>query len=168
MKLIPLYSGRVGIYYDKRKLNGLFAIVDNEDYDWLMKKTENWFVLDGRYVGCNKGHQRFHRMHRLIMGATDPKIFVDHIDHNGFNNQKSNLRLCTNSQNCMNKIKNPNSTSKYKGVSLNKESKKWAAHITKDYKNYYIGLFDNEIGAALAYNKKAKELHGEFALLNIL
>lgn len=104
-------------------------------------------------------------MHRQILGLTDPKIFTDHKDHNGLNNQRSNLRIATHGQNMANK--SPSGKSKYMGVSWNKNDKKWRSQIRKNRVTIYLGSYINEIDAAIAYNNKAVEVHGEFANLNV-
>ncbi len=147
---------------------GYVALVDDDDYERLsmlkwsatVKKTN---IYASVYVaGKNK------RMHRIIMNAP-PELQVDHIDGNGLNNQKSNLRLCTNSQNSMNKGKrNENTSSKYKGVYYVKAAKSYRAEIQKDGKKKVLYGFKTQEEAALAYNKAAIELHGEFARLNVI
>ncbi len=103
-------------------------------------------------------------MHRMIMG--EPKgMFVDHIDGNSQNNRRSNLRICTPAQNLQNQ-RPKGGTSRYKGVYFHKKDNKWMAKIGFNGKNTYLGLFEDEILAARAYDKKAKELFGEFAYLN--
>jgi len=111
-------------------------------------------------------------MHRLIMDA-DENSFVDHIDGNGLNNKKENLRFATKSQNAQNKIRKNNSTSKYKGVHYastekNNLKKPWKAYIQNPHinKKIHLGFFLTEEEAAKAYDKKALELFGEFARLN--
>ncbi len=91
---------------------------------------------------------------------------TDHEDGNGLNNQKSNLRIVTNAQNHMNKKGNRNTSSKYKGVCWNKESNKWTSSITLNQKQTHLGYFTCEKKAAKAYDKKAKELFGEYSRLN--
>ncbi len=103
-------------------------------------------------------------MHRVIMAAPED-LFVDHIDHNGLNNCKSNLRLCTPAQNSFNKP-SINGASKYKGIKRDRYEKKWTARVHSNNNTYHIGTFDTEIDAARAYDKKAAELHGQFACLN--
>lgn len=104
-------------------------------------------------------------MHREIMDV--PKHLVcDHINHNGLDNRKNNLRTCTRQQNTHNQKPRKKGTSKYKGVDWNKRQKKWRARIYYRGKCHYLGYFNNEIDAALTYDKKAKELFGEFACLN--
>lgn len=158
MKLIPLY-GRDGI--------GKFAQVDDEDYDFLMKwrwfcvyikNSSNYYVIRNSTSGPT-------RMHVLLIGKRDGLV-IDHIDGDGLNNQKINLRHCTHSQNGYNRKNYRNSFSKYKGVSFH--CKKWMARIMYNKEPVYIGSFHTEEDAALAYNKYAKELFGEFAQLNCL
>lgn len=183
MKLIPLNQGLKG--HKPPKNAGLyFAQVDDEDYEALMKYR--W------HVNFNKGKRthyitRWHvkpdgkpsgiKMHRQIMGVTDPKIQVDHIDHNCLNCQKSNLREATRSQNAANRRSKKNGTSQYLGVCLTTHKYKrkdgsigtttrWVAKIRHNNKEQHIGLFTDEIEAAKAYDAKAKELHKEFANLN--
>ena len=145
---------------------GKFALVDAEDYYQLVKfqwcaneptKTKFYAVRK-----CNRKHVK---MHRAIMAAPD-HLVVDHIDHDGLNNCKSNLRLCTLAQNSHNCGSRKRATSRYKGVSWKKSTKKWVATIKFNNKLYHLGTFKNEIDAAKAYDKKAASLFGEFAYLN--
>lgn len=160
MKEIPLTQGQV-------------ALVDNEDYDflaqwkWSASKTSNtWYAMriSNKKDGCRYGKRYSILMHRVIMKA---KLFdeVDHIDHNGLNNQHSNLRIATRSQNKINAHKT-NSTG-YRGVELNKYSKKFSAHIRINGKLKHLGVFEMAKDAAIAYNKAAIKYHKEFAILNI-
>nr|WP_243767389.1 HNH endonuclease [Paenibacillus agricola] len=106
-------------------------------------------------------------MHRVITDA--PKgYFVDHIDGNPLNNQRHNLRLCTNAQNCRNRGAPKGNTSGFKGVTWNTWNGKWQAQIGKDYKRYHAGYFESPSEAARAYNAKATELFGEYARLNVI
>ena len=144
--------------------NGKFALLDAEDYYRLSQF--NWHAARGSKtfyaVTTRKGKRVI--MHREIMNAPED-LFVDHIDHDGLNNRKSNLRLCTHAQNSCNK---PSRTgaSKYKGINKDKYGKKWTARVHAGNKTIHIGTFATEIEAAKAYDKKAVELHGEFACLN--
>jgi hypothetical protein len=104
-------------------------------------------------------------MHRQVTNA--PKgLVVDHINHNGLDNRRANLRLCTKQQNNCNSRSFRHKTSNYKGVFKEKGSKKFRAYIRFNKKPVHIGMFELEIDAAKAYDKKAKELFGEFAYLN--
>ena len=95
---------------------------------------------------------------------TPNKLQVDHIDHNGLNNQKYNLRNCTFTQNRMNRIRNKNNTSNYKGVTH--DDGYIYAQINANGKHIRLGSFKTEKDAALAYDKAAQKYHGEFAYLN--
>ena len=143
---------------------GKFAIVDVEDYDWLSKYKWHAVKCDSRFYAYRSKNRRSVSMHREIMRA--PKgMVVDHIDGNSSNNRRTNLRVCTVSQNHQNRRRTYGS-SKYKGTWWDKRRKKWVAGITFKGKYIYLGFFDSEIEAAKAYDKKAAELFGEFAYLN--
>jgi hypothetical protein len=151
-KLIPLSRGKV-------------AIVDAEDYPGLSK--HKWYANRAKRTCYARGtiEGRHVRMHRQILTA--PRgLVVDHINRNGLDNRKSNLRICTHFQNQQNRRPALNCRSKYKGVRWSKRDKKFRAGIMHNKKSYYLGMFENEIDAAKAYDKKAKELFGEFAYLN--
>lgn len=160
MKEIEIHSKTFGEF---------IVFIDDEDYDlvsnygWYIRKVGNNFYAYAHKPGGLKKIQ----MHRLIMGITDSNIFIDHKDRDGLNNQKSNLRIVDKSKNAANSYKRRNCTSpKYKGVSWSKVAKKWHGYINKENKRHYLGLFESEKEAAIAYNKKAIELFGEFAALN--
>ena len=104
-------------------------------------------------------------MHRQILDAPQG-VWVDHIDGDGLNNRRSNLRLCSATENARNRRPVPNCHSRYKGVSWHKRQKKWAVRIGKPKESIYLGSFDDEMEAGVAYDRKAEELFGEFAYLN--
>ena len=150
--------------------NGKHALVDDEDFDllnkfnWCATKITNTYYAN-RAIVVN-GEQYQLRMHRVILGFKkgDGKQ-SDHINGNGLDNRRSNLRECTSQQNNFNRSANVNAKSKYKGVKQ-KKNKKWEANIQFNKKKIYIGSFDNEDDAGRAYDKKATELFGDFARLN--
>lgn len=156
-------SGEYGIIYPDN--SDEIITFDLEDYDKI--KDYYWKVdypkNDGKYkrVVAVKKHGIFIKMHRLIMGVEDEDVFIDHRDRNPLNNKKSNLRVCNNTQNTWNSSPKHNG---YKGVQKKKD--KWTARIREDGKGRYLGVFDTPEEAALAYNKRAKELFGEFAYIN--
>ena len=167
MKLIPLNTTR------GRK--GLFVQVDDEDYDFLMQwRWHSDKQPTGYYASRTRQKNEVYptmdiRMHRVIMGITDHKTMIDHIDHNTQNNQRNNLRVATGKQNCQNRRPIKNSTSKFLGVRSVSDRplrKKWRAQISPDKVCIHLGYFLLEEDAARAYDKKAKELYGEFANLN--
>ncbi len=144
---------------------GKFAIVDADDYyrlaefRWQAVSGFNTIYASGSVAGKTVN------MHRWIMDAPD-HLVVDHIDHNGLNNCKANLRLCTTAQNIRNSLSIKGATSKYKGVSWDKIRRKWHVGVRLNNKRHYVGYFTDEIAAAKAYDEKAKVLHREFACLN--
>lgn len=151
----------------QRRILNLFAEIDDDDFNyinqwkWQARKDEHrWYASMGKKEGLST------MMHRVILGLTDPKIIVDHIDRNGLNNKKSNLRICSNSENCRNRKLISGKSSKYMGVCFHKKTKKWYASIGKDWKTIYLGIFKNEADAARAYDEAAKIHFGEFANLN--
>ena len=106
------------------------------------------------------------KMHRVIMGA-QPGQVIDHINHNGLDNRRSNLRVVTPQQNSQHSRKRRGEfTSSFKGVSFHKESGTWRAHIRSDGKHVYLGGFSNDRHAAVVYDAAAVLVFGEFAVLN--
>ena len=168
MKRIPLTQNK-------------FAMVDDEDFDelskynWCVEKKSNGMFYASRSSLSNKEKRHTVYMHRQILGLTknDGKQ-TDHINHNGLDNKRSNIRVCSYAQNQQNRKLIKNKTSKYKGVSWSKGQihkgkqykGKWLAHIVYEGKALHLGLFNDEIEAAKAYDQKAKELFGEFAYIN--
>lgn len=141
-----------------------FAFVDDEDFELL--NSYSWWLHDG-YARSNT-YGSYVRMHNLLKKCSKG-LELDHINGNRLDNRKSNLRECTRSQNCQNRIARPNTSSQYKGVSLVRKLGKWKAEIcppNNNRRNLYLGLFTDEETAARAYDQKAVELFGEFAKLN--
>ena len=143
----------------------MFAIIDDEDYDFLMKWRWRVRRIGDTYYAYRNTHIAGGKcitihMHRLIM-KTPIDLVIDHKDHNGLNNQKSNLRNCTRSQNQMNR--RGSGSSKFIGVGWDKNRGKWQVLIKYDGRIHYLGRFDDEIMAAHIYDAKAIEVFGEFA-----
>ena len=140
---------------------GKHALVDDADYESLNQLR--WHYSNRGYAQRNGT-----LMHRVIM-ATPIGLDTDHINGDKLDNRKSNLRICTRQENCLNKVgKRNNALSQYKGVYLLKTGKYsyWRADITRGKSILQIGYFKNERHAAMAYDLWAKDLHGEFAKTN--
>jgi hypothetical protein len=163
MKKIPLSQGQ-------------YTLVDDGDFEWLSKRK--WYASKdyNTFYALREVQKNYKSknllMHREIMKA--PKgMQVDHIDGNGLNNQKSNLRLCTPAQNQRNRRLNKNNTSGYRGVCWFKDHAKWSAYFyirrpddPKRSKRIHIGFFDDPIEAAHAFDKAVIEQFDEFAKTN--
>lgn len=146
--------------------NGYVVLIDDKDYSLVSQYK--WRGLKGKYTTyAITGSSPTVYLHRMLTGA--PKgTRVDHEDHNGLNNQRSNLRVCTNSQNQANRRKSLGKSSIYKGVSLVKATGRWEASIECNEKRARIGYFDSELEAAYAYNQAANTLFSDYALVNDL
>lgn len=148
---------------------GKVALVDDEDYEALMQYKWfalydgwNWYAKRGRRKSDGLGPCKIW-MHRIILKLADGER-ADHINRNGLDNQRSNLRVATRSQNAANSKRRSTNTSGYKRVSFRKDHGKWQAHIG----SRRIGYFNTPLEAAIAYNEAALEFYGEFARINKL
>lgn len=156
-------------------------MVDDSDYESI--SAFRWHIAGIRKDRPNEtpklyaakcawvaGKTKIVLMHREIINAPCG-VSVDHVDGNGLNNCRSNLRLATQSQNLANMRPTPHS-SRYKGVFFNRQPathrSPWWARIKYQGRNIHIGVFQSERAAAVAYNEYALRLHGEFARLNTL
>lgn len=147
------------------------VLVDDEDFEWLSNYSWTYNPHGGGYASRTDrsgAKQKTVLMHRAIMGAVKGQQ-VDHINRNRLDNRRCNLRICTPAQNAWNASKRKDGvTSKYKGVYFRKSDGKYAANIQKGRRSIFLGNYLKEEDAAYYYNMKAKELHGEFAVLNNL
>ena len=145
---------------------GAYAIVDTELLRLL--NLHRWSLMIDRFG--SRYARRFEKgrtiyMHREIMDSPNG-MEIDHINGNGLDNRKINLRVCTRSQNRQNSRKRTAKSSPFKGVDWYKRDLKWRARIKIKGLEIYLGVFESEIEAAEAYDKKAIELFGEFANTN--
>lgn len=153
---------------------GKYALVDVEDYEKLIAMGK-WCYLDRPsrhgYAGkFDPETQKTKFMQGFIIQKPNDSIFIDHINMKTLDNRKSNLRLCTKSQNCCN---SPSRTTKrrssqYKGVCFLQKKKSWLTQVYIGGKRVFRKTFRSETEAALAYNKYAAKYHGEFAYRNII
>jgi len=148
------------------------AIVDDEDFEWLNQwkwsayKSHNiWYAIRSELT-TNK-NRTIIRMHREILGLKlGDKLESDHINHNGLDNRRCNLRICNRFQNQHNRQPQKNCSSSYKGVYWNKEYRKWQIQIQVNGKRKNLGRFNSEIEAARVYDEAARGYYGEFAFTN--
>lgn len=167
MKEIPLSQTIKKKYYVENQV----VMVDDEDYEWLNKF--HWHIRKTKNIAyamsaATTEYPHKKTMHRMIMGITDSKVYVDHKDGNGLNNQRSNLRIATFQQNSVNRRKLKPLSSKYLGVYWCNTKNRWKSYLQNNRKRIYVGTFKNEDDAAMAYNAKSIEINGEFASLNVI
>lgn len=144
---------------------GKIALVDDEDFEYL--NQFKWHAIKSRntFYGCRL---RNLRMHREIMKVKNTNVIIDHIDGNGLNNQKYNLRICSVGENNKNRH-TVNNFSGYLGVSrVTSKCERWQANIRVNGKTLYLGSFKDKKDAAKAYNENAIKFHKEFARINII
>lgn len=124
------------------------VLIDKDDYESI--KFYKFYISKG-YVASSDCTPR--TLHRFIMGVTDPKVYVDHIDGNPLNNKRSNLRLSNAKLNAQNRAKSSKAASKYHGVYRSRHGKRWMSKVTIDGIEYNIGVYDTEEEAATAYDE---------------
>lgn len=155
MKEIPLTQGKV-------------ALIDDGDYELVSQYR--WHArLDGsKWYAARAATPRGGAMymHRFLLSLTDRRMQADHINGDGLDNRRSNLRTASRAENNRNRRMFSTNTSGYKGVSRCTDGSKWQSRITAHGMECYLGRFATPQEAALAYDAKARELHGEFARLN--
>lgn len=146
---------------------GYVAIVYSDTYERLKLGRWPWRAqVHPRgyvYAACSRGGMVY--LHRVIMG--DPRgLMVDHRDRDTLNCRDDNLRIATTGQNRANAGRVRRNSSGLKGVTWHKSSGKWLSTITKDGIRYYLGLYQHKKRAAVAHDRAALALHGQFAGLN--
>jgi len=151
---------------------GKFAIVDPQDlapllrYKWHLAQCPTSAYAAAWTTTAKNGKRKRIWMHRQILNVP-PQMCCDHINHNGLDNRRANLRIATRAQNSANRQKrNQHTRSIYKGLEWDKKQKKWKARISVRGRKIYLGSFASEIDAARAYDRAAKEHHGRFAVPN--
>lgn len=167
MIVIPLNQGYVALVDD--------ADSDLSNFSWYVNKGQNRPVVYATRVVPPK-RNKSESMHRVILQrilgrSLKPEELTDHINSDGLDNRRSNLRLASSSQNHYNRrklglLKGSPTSSQYKGVRWESDRQKWRVDIRINGKKKYLGRFVSEIDAALAYNSAAMAAFGEYARLN--
>ncbi|MBP7053604.1 MAG: hypothetical protein KBE65_21550 [Phycisphaerae bacterium] len=167
--LLPIYADAAGEYCRIPLTRRMYAKVDPEDFCWLsqyrwhyVRTSRTFYAVRPSYHAGRSGKVW---MHREIMG-TPRGLVCDHINHNGLDNRKANLRNCTVAQNNLNRVRYRNGRSRYKGVWWSRSVQMWGAQIQACGRAEFLGYFVHEVQAARAYDAAARRLHGEFASLN--
>ncbi|MFA5397501.1 MAG: AP2 domain-containing protein [Methanogenium sp.] len=147
----------IKLYDSSNKEREEKAVIDKEDYAKI--KEYRWCFFPGGYV-WNNANKTF--LHNVLMGSKN----IDHINGDGLDNRKCNLRLANQSQNNMNKRLSKCNSSGFKGVHYDKQSGKWIVQIRKERKLAFKASVHSKEEAAKLYDKKVKELFGKFARTN--
>ena len=148
---------------------GYHAVVDDEDYEflsqwkWFAQKTKHTVYAARKPWVSGSGRSTKVYMHRVISGANDG-MQTDHMDGNGLNNRRANLRSVTQQDNLLNRVRwTKGCASRFRGVYLDKRDGSWFSSITVNGKSTYLGRFGSEEDAARAYLEKRRELnHDKF------
>jgi hypothetical protein len=165
--------GIVRIPLHSRKYPGLFALIDEEDYERVSKYRWSPYPANsacGGFYAATWFHvpgspkPQTMRMHRFLLGAP-PGVLVDHENHDGLDNRRCNIRLADRTQNAANARKKP-SKSGFRGVGSVPRGGKWRASISVNNRIVRLGTFTTREEAARAYDAAARRIHGEFAILN--
>ena len=150
---------------------GMVALVDDDDFEriakyrWYAHRNSSGIVYARATIKDSNGRNKRIRMHRLVLNECAP--LIDHVNGNGLDNRKQNLRLASNSQNLGNSRKGfGQGSSKYRGVHWDRMARFWRACISIKNRTKWLGTFPSEIEAATAYDLAAKEHFGDFARLN--
>lgn len=156
-----------------REGGSFWALVDADDaelvsrYRWNVRYcgTLQPLLYAESRVRTEDGNRRTIAMHRLITQAPEG-MDVDHIDRDGLNNQRANLRVVDHAKNMHWRRPGADTLSEYKGVFASSGSPRWCSSIECYGKREYLGTYDTQEQAARVYDYRARQLFGEFAYLN--
>lgn len=159
VKKIPLRNRKGSI--------AAWALVDDQDYDRAMAHKWHMFRTKGLRYACRnlrrtEGHRGTEYLHRFILRAPDRKMVIDHIDGNGLNNQRDNLRACTQSNNLRNCKRRIDNAAGFKGIHFDKSKNKWTAKLVIKPAEIWQERFDTLDAAKAAYVAAANKYHGQF------
>lgn len=152
---------------------GYVAAIDDADaplvtqHSWCAAVHGEGYIIASRRLPGPRKPYKSQTLGEFLIGKKKG-YEIDFIDGNSLNNQRNNLRHVTRSLNWAGRKKRKNCSSQYKGVTWNQSKQLWQAYITYLGHHYHLGRFRDEQEAALAYNRKAMELFGEYARLNVI
>lgn len=147
--------------------NGLVAVIDDEDaaavlaYRWHAQPRRHTTYAYRCFVNAEKKWST-QALHKFLTGYA----VTDHVNGDGLDNRRANLRAATTPENGRNRRRGDNNTSGYKGVSLQRSSGRWVAHLQSEVRRLHLGRFSTPEEAARAYDEAARELYGDYAALN--
>lgn len=143
-------------------------LVDSEDAErvlaagpWSVRRGGRTWYATRNVRGAGK--RRTESLHRFLMGDIPSGLMVDHVNGNGLDNRRANLRVATRSENGRNRQRHSNNSSGVPGVHLNKRLGRWQAYVRLDGKLTHLGVFESLDAAVAARADAAKRMHGEFA-----
>lgn len=151
-------------------IKNIKILIDDDDFERLSKFK--WSLGGGRTKDKNRYpcvsiNGRTNYIHRMVLGLKKgDKRFIDHIDRNTYNNQKSNLRIVSRSQNRCNSDREKSNKSGYKGIHWRPQNKKWYVQIAENGKVHYLGLYEDLNEAIRIYNEASLKYHGKFGFIN--
>jgi hypothetical protein len=158
------YDARRGMVTKIPLTRDLYTLVDTDDADRVLS-AGSWHALanrNGKFYAAHKKGRGLERLHSFLTNWP----LVDHINGDGLDNRRCNLRPATLVENARNRRLPSNNTSGFKGVNWHRGNGKWAASITADGRRHSLGYHDSPEDAGRAYDAAAIRLHGEFACLN--
>lgn len=166
------FSGMGKLIITNKKGETFAVLYDDRDKEFIL--SHSWCVVRPKRkiyaaMGCRRddGRKTLKFMHRLLLNPPQ-NLQIDHINGNGLDNRRSNLRTCNNQQNNLNKGIYVTNKIGYKGVSFQKEKRKWRARIRVDSHEVFLGYFSDPKKAAIAYNDAAVKYFKDFAWTNRL
>lgn len=141
---------------------GMVALVDDADSAAVLAAS-SWYasLCDGKWYARHWAGGRAESMHTFLMGVAQ----VDHVNGDGLDNRRANLRPATSSQNSANRMRGSNNVSGFKGVGIYRNGR-WRACIGRERRQIHLGYFDTAQEAARAYDVAARDLYGEFGAFN--
>lgn len=166
-QIVWLYDGVVCLDISTPKYPNTCVFFEEADLPLILDGGRRWGVQKNRIFYAARGTDgNLELMHRTLLGIVDPKVMVDHEDHDGLNNRRRNIRPASTAENNRNRTSQRGSTSRFLGVCWSKLHSKWRARRYHPEGRVHLGLFDDEEAAARAYDAECLRQGDTFANLN--